>query len=113
MLAGGREDPAEIARFLIDQGVKVVGLKMGERGAYVRSADGQEIRVPAFRVEAVDALGAGDAFVAGFLAGLVHDWDLEQCARFANAVGACCVTALGATTGIKSLEETLQMLEAP
>ena len=110
MLAGGREDPSEIARFLIDQGVKVVGLKMGERGAYIRTSEGAEVRVPALRVEAVDALGAGDAFVAGFLAGLTHDWDLERCAQFANAVGACCVTALGATTGIRSFSSTLQFL---
>lgn len=111
MLAGGRDDPSEIARVLLDEGVKVVALKMGERGAYIRSADGQEISVPAMRVEAVDALGAGDAFVAGFLTGVVHGWDLERCARFANAVGACCVTALGATTGVRGFGETLTFLE--
>ena len=112
MLAGGREDPGEIARVLLDAGVQVVGLKMGERGAYVRSSDGQEVRVPALQVDAIDALGAGDAFVAGFLTGVVHDWDLERCALFANAVGACCVTALGATTGIRNFDETLAFLEA-
>jgi sugar/nucleoside kinase (ribokinase family) len=111
MLAGGREDPAEIARVLIDAGVKVVGLKMGERGAYVRSADGQEVRIPALKVDAIDALGAGDAFVAGFLTGVVREWDLERCAQFANAVGACCVTALGATTGVRSFSDTLSFLE--
>jgi sugar/nucleoside kinase (ribokinase family) len=111
MLAHGRDDPEEIARALLDEGVKVVGLKMGERGAYIRSADGQEIRVPALKVKAVDALGAGDAFVAGFLTGVVHDWDLERCARFANAVGACCVTALGATTGIRDFADTVRLME--
>ncbi len=111
MLAGGREDPAEIAAFLLNAGVKVVALKMGERGAYIRSLDGQEIRIPAHRVETVDALGAGDAFVAGFLTGIVRDWDLERCSRFANAVGACCVTALGATTGVRSFAETLSFLD--
>ena len=111
LLAAGRDDPAEIARFLIDKGVRVVALKMGERGAYVRSADGQEVWVTALRVDAVDALGAGDAFVAGFLTGVVRGWDLERCAGFANAVGACCVTALGATTGIRGFEETLSFLE--
>jgi sugar/nucleoside kinase (ribokinase family) len=111
MLAGGREAPEEIARVLLDAGVKVVGLKMGERGAYIRSAEGDEIRLPALPVEAVDALGAGDAFVAGFLTGIVRDWDLERSARFANAVGACCVTALGATTGIRSFADTLRFVE--
>jgi sugar/nucleoside kinase (ribokinase family) len=112
MLANGRDDPEEIARVLLDAGVKVVGLKMGERGAYIRNAAGQEITVPAIQVDAIDALGAGDAFVAGFLTGIVHDWDMERCARFATAVGACCVTALGATTGVRGFDETLAFLEA-
>ncbi|HLV80349.1 MAG TPA: PfkB family carbohydrate kinase, partial [Chthonomonadaceae bacterium] len=86
-------------------------LKLGERGCYIRAAEGTEITLPALPVQAVDALGAGDAFVAGFLAGVARGWDLERCARFANAVGACCVTALGATTGIKSFAETLAFLE--
>ncbi len=110
MLSGGMENPVDIAKFLLDAGVGVVGLKMGEHGAYIRTSQGEEFRIPVYKVDAVDALGAGDAFVAGFLAGLTKGWDIEQCARFANAVGACCVTALGATTGIKSFEETLQFM---
>lgn len=112
MLAGGREDPGDVAQFLLDAGAKVVGLKLGERGSYVRSADGSAFYTPVLPVTAVDALGAGDAFVAGFLAGLTRGWELERCARFANAVGACCVTALGATTGVRSFEETLQFMES-
>ena len=112
MLAGGLDTPEEVAQFLLDAGVKVVGLKLGEGGCYFRTADGTEFRIPAYPVEAVDALGAGDSFVAGFLTGLVQGWDVERCARFATAVGACCVTALGATTGIRSFEETLAFMES-
>jgi sugar/nucleoside kinase (ribokinase family) len=54
----------------------------------------------------VDTLGAGDTWTAGFLCGLLRGWDLERVARFANAVGACCVQALGATTGVRSFAET-------
>lgn len=107
----GKHDPADVAKVLIDRGVKVVGLKMGEDGCYIRSA-GAEVRIPKFDVDAVDACGAGDAFAAGFLTGVVKGWDLEMTGRFANAVGALCVTAIGATTGIKSLEETLAFMEA-
>ncbi len=112
MLAGGRDDPAEIAQFLLDAGAKVVGLKLGERGSYIRAQDGTAFTVPALPVQAIDALGAGDAYVAGFLAGVVQGWDLERSARFATAVGACCVTALGATTGIRSFAETAAFLES-
>lgn len=106
----GKHDPADVAQVLLDHGVKTVGLKMGEDGCYIRNAD-TEIRVPRYDIEAVDALGAGDAFAAGFLAGIYYGWDLEKTGRFANAVGALCVMALGATTGVKSLEETLEFME--
>lgn len=107
----GQHDPADVAKVLMDNGVKVVGLKMGEEGCYIRSAD-EEIRIPRFEVDAVDALGAGDAFAAGFLTGVLKGWDLEKTGRFANAVGASCVMALGATTGIKTLDETIAFVEA-
>lgn len=107
----GKHDPADVAKVLMDHGVKTVGLKMGEDGCYIRSAD-TELRIPKFDVRAIDALGAGDCFAAGFLTGVVHGWDLEKTGRFANAVGALCVMALGATTGVKSLEETLAFMES-
>ncbi|MFO8079888.1 MAG: sugar kinase [Armatimonadota bacterium] len=105
----GRDTPEEAAEVLMDHGVKVVGLKMGEEGSYVRTAD-REICAPAFNVEAVDGTGSGDAFVAGFLLGTLAGWDLEDVARMANAVGAMCVTAPGATTGLRSFDETIDFL---
>lgn len=106
----GKEDPEDIAQVFLEHGVKVVGLKMGERGCYIRTRD-MKLAIPRYQVQAVDALGAGDAFAAGFLTGVVKGWDLEQTGRFANAVGALCVTALGATTGVRSLEETLEFMK--
>ncbi len=96
----GQREPSDIAKVLMDRGVKTVGLKMGEEGCYIRNGQG-EIRLPIYKVHAMDACGAGDAFAAGFLAGIVNGWDLEKTGKFANAVGAFCVTAIGATTGIK------------
>ncbi|MBW3623596.1 MAG: carbohydrate kinase family protein [Armatimonadetes bacterium] len=101
----GREQPEEIAAAFFEYGVGVVGVKLGEKGAYVQRRGEPGFTVPGFRVNAVDALGAGDCFVAGFVTGLVKGWDLERTARFACATGATCVTALGATTGIKPLDE--------
>lgn len=108
-LITGRDKPRDIAQVFLDAGVKTVGIKMGEDGAYIRTAQGDELTVPAIVVEAVDTLGAGDAWAAGFLCGLTRDWDLERVTRFANAVGACCVQALGATTGVKSFDETYEV----
>jgi len=112
MLAGGLEKPEDIAAYLIDHGAGTVGLKLGERGCYFRTCSGSSFQIPILPVNAIDALGAGDAFVAGFLAGIVRGWDVERSARFATAVGACCVTALGATTGVKGFNETLDFLES-
>lgn len=101
----GREEPLEVAHALRDAGVGTVGLKLGGEGCLIVSAGG-ELRVPAFRVEAVDGTGSGDAWDAGFLLGVLRGWDVERSARFANAVGACCVEAIGATGGVRSFEET-------
>ncbi len=106
----GKYDPPDVAAVLMDHGVKIVALKMGEEGCYIRSKD-VELYVPRFDVMAVDACGAGDCFAAGFLTGILSGWDLKKTGRFANAVGATCVMALGATTGIKSLEDTLYFME--
>jgi len=100
----GLEDPKQMAAFFKDQGCKVVGIKMGEKGILVLS-DNTYFEVPVYDVDVVDTSGAGDAFVAGFLAGLSKQWDVERCARFGNAVASFCVQSIGTTTGIRSFEE--------
>lgn len=104
------DDPEVIAKTFLDYGIKIVGLKMGSEGCYIRTAD-EEYRVPVYDVEAVDATGAGDSFVAGFLAGLIKGWPLEDVGRLANAVGALCVTKMGASTGILSWDETMEFMK--
>ena len=64
---------------------------------------------PAYPVSIVDATGAGDAYVAGFLTGTVKGWDLKTTAELASATGAACVTAIGTTAGIQNLEETMKI----
>jgi sugar/nucleoside kinase (ribokinase family) len=105
----GRERPRDVAAALLDAGVGCVALKMGSEGCHVWTAD-SETGAPIFRVDPVDACGAGDAFCAGFIAGLAHGWDLERCAILANACGALCVTAMGATAGLRGFAETLEFV---
>lgn len=110
----GKDTPENVARFFQDQGVGVVGLKMGEAGSYIRGGKEQdycELQIPPFRVRALDATGAGDAFAAGFLAGVMHGFDLEMTGKLANATGACCVTEVGTVAGIRSLDETLEFIK--
>lgn len=76
-------------------GVPVVIVTLGERGVFISRADGY-LEVPAFKVEAVDTTGAGDAFVGGFAAGLLeNDGDLAAAARHGCAVAALSVTKPG------------------
>lgn len=106
----GHEDPERMGRSLLDHGVGAVGIKMGDAGCLVMDQSGVSFRLPAFQVEAVDATGAGDAFTAGFIAGVWQGWSLEKTARLANAAGALCVTGSGAAGNTRSLSETLDFM---
>jgi sugar/nucleoside kinase (ribokinase family) len=108
----GLHEPQDVARALLDLGTANVALKMGAEGCLVMSGDGALLLAPAFEVDVVDATGAGDAFAAGFMAGVWQGWPIEQCVRLANAVGALCVTGVGATGGVRSLVETLDFISA-
>ena len=109
-LVARRDDPAEIARFLLDAGARTVVVKLGSRGCYVCTDQGGEF-VPAFSVDVVDTCGAGDCFCAGVLAGLVQGWPIQRCARFACATSAFCVQALGANAGVRSMADILAFIE--
>ncbi|UCH33928.1 MAG: sugar kinase [Armatimonadota bacterium] len=110
-MLSGVDTPEDVAQFFLARGVGVVALKMGEAGCYV--ANGNEaLRVPAYEVSPIDATGAGDAFAAGFLAGVVKGWNLRETARFANAVGALCTLAIGTTAGIRGMDETQQFMSS-
>jgi len=106
----GKENPDKIGQFFLDRGVKVVALKMGPAGSYLKTKN-ISMKIAPFKVKTVDGTGAGDAFVAGFLAGLVKKWPLEKCAEFANAVGALAATKVGATSGVRTTEETLKFIK--
>lgn len=106
----GISELRNITQFLMNYGISTVGIKMGEQGSYVRTAE-TELFVPAYPVNVIDATGAGDAYVAGFLAGKIMDWELKATAELASATGAACVTAIGTTAGIQNLEETLKICD--
>ena len=102
----GRDEPEDVAARLREAGVGTVALTMGADGAYV-AGEGFAGRVPAYPVDAVDGTGSGDAFSAGILYGVLGGRPLEWTARFATAVGALAVTAVGATEGVRTLADTL------
>ena len=105
----GLSDYREITQFFRDNyGIHTIVIKMGENGSYASTPEAEHL-APAYPVNVVDATGAGDAYVAGFLAGNIMNWDLKATAELASATGAACVTAIGTTAGIQNLEETLKI----
>ena len=102
----GCTTPEEIVKYLFDAGApNVVGVKLGSKGCYI-SHLGFAAYIPPIRVRnVVDATGAGDAFVAGFLGATLRNRDPFSAAKIGNAVAASCVTAVGASTAITSLKQ--------
>jgi sugar/nucleoside kinase (ribokinase family) len=105
----GKKDVREIADEILASGVRIVGIKQGPEGCYIKT-EKDEMTIPAFKVDVVDGTGAGDAFVAGFLTGILKKWDMEKTGLLANAAGGLCASAMGATSGLRDLEGTLEFI---
>ncbi|HLX64420.1 MAG TPA: carbohydrate kinase family protein [Planctomycetota bacterium] len=106
ILITGETQPRKICDALRARGVKIAGVKLGERGCAILSDDGYA-ELPAYNVQCVDTLGAGDSFMAGLIAGMLRGLAPRDAVRLGNAVSAHCVQAVGATTGIRKLDEIL------
>ncbi len=82
----------------------------GVRGCCARRG-AEWLEVPAYPVESIDESGAGDAFAAGLIVGILEGWPLERILRFASAVGASCTRSLGCTDGVFAFEEAVRFVE--
>lgn len=114
----------QLAGQLIDYGTKVVAIKLGDQGLYLRTHqtqksnlssiinhqdwDYRQLLSPCFATEVKGTTGSGDATIAGFLAQLLEGGEPEKCITLATAVGACCVEAIDATDGIRPLPEIIK-----
>lgn len=102
----GQSDPKKICETLKKRGVKIAGVKLGSEGSAVMTDEGY-FRFPVYNVKCIDTLGAGDCFMAGFIAGMLRGLPPQEAAQLGNATSAHCVQAVGATTGIPNLEKVL------
>ena len=107
----GEEEPEKMAKAFLEKGVKNVVLKLGGRGCLLMNSD-ETIFVPAHKIDVVDATGAGDNFMAGFVSELIRGSDVQDALAFANACGAICTTAVGTGTALKNRDQVLKMLSA-
>jgi sugar/nucleoside kinase (ribokinase family) len=85
-------------------GANTIVITQGEAGCY--AAKGREVwRTSSFSLDAVDLSGSGDAFAAGLITGVLHNWDMPQMLRYASALGASATRAIGTTDGVFTAAE--------
>ena len=96
-----KKDYRNGSKTLLGMGVEVVAVKLGSRGCYV--TDGKEnYSIPPFTKKPKDTTGAGDAFCAGFIYGLLNQRDLYTCGKLGNLVASRCIRKYGARAGLPS-----------
>jgi sugar/nucleoside kinase (ribokinase family) len=103
-LITGETDPLRQAELFHRVGGNTAIITRGDRGAVLVSGK-ERLRAEAFQVPFVDGSGGGDAFAAGYIAGLIAGLDAEGCLRMGSAVGASCVRAIGTTTSVFTRQE--------
>jgi sugar/nucleoside kinase (ribokinase family) len=112
---GGRLDEAGMeaaARDLIERGVKRVAVIHAPELSLGLARDGELVRQPGHRLPAgfiQGTAGAGDAFLAGMLAGIHEDWGLARSLRFATAAAASCLRHPTTTAGVGSAAEIWEL----
>ena len=104
-LLTGANEPDDIAQFYLQRGVHDVVIKLGAAGARGWTADGETAQSRSFSVAAIDTVGAGDGFAAGYLAGLLTGAGLQQRLDQAAAVGALVTTRRGDLTAMPTRAE--------
>ncbi|MEX2672826.1 MAG: carbohydrate kinase family protein [Phycisphaeraceae bacterium] len=105
----GESDPRHILRAFRSCGASgVVGVKLGSDGALLSDRPGEYVEVAAVKPpgDLLDTTGAGDSFYAGLLTGLLRGMPLDEAGRLAAATGACCITGVGATAGLRCYNDT-------
>ncbi|MCC6906065.1 MAG: sugar kinase [Anaerolineae bacterium] len=104
----GVKNPIESGR-IISGGKRTVIPRLGAEGSLAITPTGEVHHVPAFKVDVVDTIGAGDAFNGGFIAAMVEGHGVFEALRWGNAVGAINVSREGAR-GLPTRAELDEML---
>jgi len=92
------------AEVLLKKGVEIVAVKLGGKGCYVTNGK-ENHSVEPFKAKVVDTTGAGDAFCAGFLYGLISGKSLYECGRLGNLIASRCIMKMGARPGLPYLKD--------
>lgn len=91
---------------------KAAIVKLGGEGCLIRCGGAEEIIPAVPGIDAVDATGAGDAFISGFIYGLYHGYPVRDCVCFGNITGGECVRNIGCLSGHINEAQLLSMAES-
>lgn len=107
----GSDDPSKIADFYLKEGVKIVVIKLGDKGAFVKTQESSFV-VQGFKVEhVVDTVGAGDGFAVGVVSGLRAGLSLKEAVIRGNAIGALAVMSRGDNDGLPNKKQLEMFLK--
>jgi len=106
-------NPVDAGRRLLEQGIGAVVMTCGADGAWLFESGKAPLPVPAFAVQAVDTVGAGDAFNAGLAVALAEGATLADAARFASAAAALATTRRGAAAAMPRRAEVDRLMDQP
>lgn len=101
-----------LASALFAGGISTFVLTLGSAGAALWTKGHPPIHAPAFAVLAIDSTGAGDAFLAGFSAGLARGYMLYDCLIQANACGALMACNMGVLENMPTLDQVVELSSA-
>lgn len=100
--------PARFGQALLERyGGEVVCVTRGAEGCVLVTAS-ETVAVPSQPVKVVDTVGAGDAFTAALIYGLLHGWPLRTCGAFANAGGGLIASRAGAMPDVRAEWDALR-----
>lgn len=105
----GQHDPLRQAETFRDMGAKTVAITCGAQGTVLIGPD-VRLRAGVYPVSFVGGTGAGDAFDAGYIAGLLADESPRRCLEWGSALGASCVRQIGATEGVFNRDQALAFI---
>ena len=117
-IAGGSDDVLAAIRRIRALTSAVIVIKRGATGCAIVPGPvpddlDQALVVPGFPVEVLNVLGAGDAFLSGFLYGWLRGAPLEECGRFGNACGALVVSRHACSPAMPSQAELNEFMGRP
>ena len=107
----GENEPEKMADVFLNAGVRSVIIKLGGKGCFFKNRE-ESLYLPAYDIAAVDASGAGDNFLAGYVSEILRGSGAKNALTFANACGAICTTAVGACTALRDRQQVLDFVNS-